>query len=58
MKGMKLRVPPAPLFLIPGEVMTPIAFAEVYRRFGGHGGRPGKPIADHHGEKVLRGHRT
>jgi hypothetical protein len=60
MKGMKLRVPPAPLFLMftksVGANATPIAFAEVYLALAaGHRRRPGKSAADHHGQEVLRG---
>ena len=60
MKGMKLRVPPAPLFLMltksVGANATPIAFAEVYLALAaGHRGRPGESAADHHGQEVLRG---
>jgi TRAP-type C4-dicarboxylate transport system substrate-binding protein len=60
MKGMKLRVPPAPLFLmftksgrrernpdrLRGGLPAPSA---------GHRRRPGEPASHHHGEEVLRG---
>ena len=60
MKGMKLRVPPAPLFLMftksVGANATPIAFSEVYHALQqGIGRRPGKSAADDHGQEVLRG---
>ncbi len=60
MKGMKLRVPPAPLYLMlaksVGANATPIAFAEVYLALqqGTVDGQE-NPLADHHGQEVLRG---
>jgi TRAP-type C4-dicarboxylate transport system substrate-binding protein len=60
MKGMKLRVPPAPLFLMftksVGANATPIAFAEVYLALqqGTVDGQE-NPLPDHHGQEVLRG---
>ena len=60
MKGMKLRVPPAPLYPDAGEIGRRQRHADRLRRSlpraaAGHGGRPGKSAADHHGEEVLRG---
>jgi hypothetical protein len=60
MKGMRLRVPPAPLFLMftksVGADATPIAFSDVYVALQqGLGRRPGKSTADDHGQEILRG---
>ena len=60
MKGMKLRVPPAPLFLMFTEVGGRQRHADRLRRglsgaAAGHRRRPGEPAAHHHGQEVLRG---
>ena len=60
MKGMKLRVPPAPLLSDAGEIGRRQRHADRVRRSlsraaAGHRRRPGKSAADHHGEEILRG---
>ena len=59
MKGMKLRVPPAPLLPDAREVGRRQRDPDRLRRSlsrasAGHRRRPGKSAADHHGEEVLR----
>ena len=59
MKGMKLRVPPAPLYpdvhKIGRRQRDPDRFRRsLSRASAGHRRRPGKSAADHHGEEVLR----
>ena len=58
MKGMKLRVPPAPLYPDAGEVGRRQRHPDrvcrgLPRPAAGHRRRPGKPAADDHGEEVL-----
>jgi len=59
MKGMKLRVPPAPLYLmlaksVGANATTDRVCRSVSCAATGHCGRPGKSAADHHGQEVLR----
>ena len=59
MKGMKLRVPPAPLLPDVRQIGRRQCHADRLCRSlpglaAGHRGRPGKSAADHHGEEVLR----
>ena len=60
MKGMKLRVPPAPLLSDVREIGRRQRHADRLRRglpraAAGHRRRPGESAADHHGQEVLRG---